>query len=58
MYNIGLQAPKLVKTCAIKHWYACGDDGWKVKWSVYDHVIAEFSRMDRFSELWGFELSP
>ena len=41
-----------------KHWYACGADRRKVGWSVYGHVIAEFSRMDRFSKLWGFELSP
>ena len=58
MYNIRLQAPKLAKTCEIKHWYACGADGWKVGWPRYGHVIAEFSRMDRFSKLWGFELSP
>ena len=25
--------------------------------SVYGHVIAKFSRMDRFSKLWGFEMS-
>ena len=23
----------------------------------YGHVITEFSKMDRFSKLWGFELS-
>ena len=58
MYNIRLQAPKLASKCEIKHWYACGAVGWKVGWSVYSHMIAEFSRMDRFSKLWGFELSP
>ena len=58
MYKIRLQAPKLARKCEIKHWYACGEDGRKVGWSVYGHVIAEFSRMDRFSKLWGFELSP
>ena len=59
MYNIRLQAPKLARKCEIKHWYACGADGRKVGWSVYSHVIAEFSRMDRFCiKLWGFELSP
>ena len=58
MYNIRLQAPKLAGKCEIKHWYACGADGRKVGWSVYGHVITEFSRMDRFSKLWGFELSP
>ena len=58
MYNIRLQAPKLARKCEIKHWYACGADGRKVGWSVYGNVIAEFSRMDRFSKLWGFELSP
>ena len=58
MYNIRLHAPKLARKCEIKHWYACGADGRKVGWSVYGHVIAEFSRMDRFSKLWGFELSP
>ena len=49
MYNIRLQAPKLAGKCDIKHWYACGADGEKVGWSVYGHVIAEFSRtsMDR-----------
>ena len=56
MYNIRLQAPKLARKCEIKHWYACAD-GRKVGWSVYGHVIAEFSRMDRFSKLYGFELS-
>ena len=58
MYNIRLQAPILARKCEIKHWYACGADGRKVGWSVYGHVITEFSRMDRFSKLWGFELSP
>ena len=59
MYNIRLQAPKLARKCNIKHWYACGADEQKVGWSVYGHVIAEFSRMERFSiKLWGFELSP
>ena len=43
MYNIRLQAPKLARKCEIKHWYACGADGRKVGWSVYVHVIAEFS---------------
>ena len=50
MYNIRLQAPKLARKC--------GADGQKVGWSVYGHVIAEFSRRDRFSKLWGFEFSP
>ena len=45
------------RKCEIKHWYACGADGRKVGWSVYARVIAKFSRMDRFSKLWGFELS-
>ena len=60
MYNIRLQAPKLarIRKCEIKHWYACGADKRKVGWSVYGHVIAEFSKMDRFSKLWDFELSP
>ena len=58
MYNIKLQAPKLVaRKCEIKHWYARGADGRKIGWSVYGPVIAEFSRMDRFSKLWGFGLS-
>ena len=48
MYNIRLQAPKLARKCEIKHWYACGADRRKVGWSVYGHVIAKFSRMDRF----------
>ena len=48
MYSIRLQAPKLARKCEIKHWYACGADA-QVGWSVYGHVIAEFSRMDRFS---------
>ena len=51
MYNIRLQAPKLARKCEIKHWYACGADGQKVGWSVYGHVIAEFSRRDRISKL-------
>ena len=58
MYNIRLQAPKLARKCEIKHWYACGANGRKVGWLVYSHVIVEFSKMDRFSKLWDFELSP
>ena len=58
MYNVRLQAPKLARKCETKHWYAFGADGRKVDWSVYGQVIAEFSRMNRFSKLWGFELSP
>ena len=46
----------LARKCEIKHWYACGADKWKVGWSVHGHVIAEFSKMDRFSKLWGLEL--
>ena len=53
------QALKLARKCEIKHWYACGADGRNVGWSVYGHVIVEFSRMDRFSiKVWGLELSP
>ena len=51
LYNIRLQAPKLARKCEIKHWYACGADKLKVGWSVYGHVIVEFSKMDRFSKL-------
>ena len=51
MYNIRLQAPKLARKCDIKHWYACGADGRRVGWSVYGHLFAEFSRMDRFSNI-------
>ena len=51
MYNIRLQAPKAARKCEIKHWYACGADRRKVGWSVYGHVIAKFSWMDRFSKL-------
>ena len=58
MYNIRLQASKLARKCEIKHWCACVADRRKVGWSVSGHVIATFSRMDRFSKLWGFELSP
>ena len=62
MFNIRLQAPKLARKCEIKHWYACGADGRKVSRSVYGHVIAKFSNVDRFSKLWGSaqntELSP
>ena len=58
MYNIRLQAPKLAGKCDIKHWYACGADGQKVGWSVYGHVIAEFSRRDRFSKLMGLRIEP
>ena len=53
MYNIRLQAPKLARKFEIKHWYACGADGQKIGWSVYGHVIAKFSRVDRFSKLWA-----
>ena len=62
MYNIRSQGPKLARKCEIKHWYTCGADGRKVGRSAYGHMIAKFSRMDRFSKLWGFaqntELSP
>ena len=57
MYNIRLQVPKLARKCEIKHWYTYGADGRKVRWSVYGHVIAEFSGMDRFSKLWGSKLN-
>ena len=40
---VRFQAPKLSRKCEIKHWYACGADGQRVRWSVYGHVIAEFS---------------
>ena len=55
MYDIRLQAPKLA-------WESVRlNIGMpvvrKVGWSVYGHVIAEFSKMDRFPKLWGFELS-
>ena len=51
MYNIRLQAPILARKCEIKQWYACGaEEGKKVGCSVYGHVIAEFSKMDRFSK--------
>ena len=50
-----MQAPKLARKCKIKHWYACGADGRKVGWSVYGHVIAKFSRMDRFI---GLRIEP
>ena len=53
-YNIRLQAPKLARKCEIKHCYACGAEGGKVGRSVYRHVIAKFSRVDKFSKLWGF----
>ena len=53
----GSLRPKLARKFEIKHWYACGADGRKVEWLEYGHVIAEFSRMERFSNLWGFELS-
>ena len=53
MFNTRLHAPKLARKCEIKHWYACGADKRKVGRSVYHHVIAKFSRMDRFSKLWG-----
>ena len=59
MYNIRLQASKLARKCEIKHWHACGADGRKVGCSVCGHVIAEFSRMDRFSKLcMGLRIEP
>ena len=54
MYNIRLKAHKLASKCEIKHWYTCGADGRNVGWSVYGHVIAEISKMDRFSKLWDY----
>ena len=53
MYKIRLQAPKLARKCEIKHWCFCGADGRKVGRSVYGHVIAKFSRINRFSKLLG-----
>ena len=48
MYNIKLQAPKLTRKSEIKHWYTCGANRWKVRRSLYRHVIAKFSRMIGF----------
>ena len=58
MYNIRLQAPKLLRKCEIKHWYACGANGRKVGRTVYSQVIVEFSTVDRFSKLWGLRTDP
>ena len=49
-------APKLLsvaRKCEIKHWFSCGEDGRSVAQVVYGHVITKFSRMDRFTLLWG-----
>ena len=46
----------VARKCEIKHWYTSGADKQKVGWSGYGHVIAEFSKMDRFSKLWGYGL--
>ena len=39
-----LQAAKLPRKCAIKHWHACGADGRKVGRSVYGAQDTELSR--------------
>ena len=58
MYNIRLQAPNVRLIIGIPVVRKKG----KVGWSMYGHVIAEFSRMDRFSKLWvtsrGRKMSP
>lgn len=56
MYNIRLRAPKpAVESVRLNIGMpVVRTDGRKVGWSVYGHVIAEFSRTDRS----GFELSP
>ena len=45
-------APKLLliaRKCEMKHWLRCGADRRSVSLAVYGHVIAKFSRMDRFT---------
>ena len=58
MYNIRLQAPNVRLIIGIP----VVRKKRKVGWSMYGHVIAEFSRMDRFSKLWvtsrGRKMSP
>ena len=46
-------ALKLARKCEIKRWSPCGADGRLLVRAVYGHVIAKFSRMGRFSQLWG-----
>ena len=41
----------IARKCEIKRWFPRGADG--QRWSAYGHVITKFSRMDRFSWLWG-----
>ena len=55
MYNTGCRLPNKLKSVRLNIGMPVVPTDGR---SVYDHVIAEFSRMDRFSELWGFELSP
>ena len=53
MYNIRLQYPNQLENVRLNIGMpVVRTDG------RYGHVIAEFSKMDRFSKLWGFELSP
>ena len=58
MYNIRLQAPNVRLIIGIP----VVRKKRKVGWSMYGHVIAEFSRMDSFSKLWvtsrGRKMSP
>ena len=42
-----------VDCCLILHWYAYGTEGQSLGWAMYGHLITKFSRMDRFSQLWG-----
>ena len=44
-------APKVVRKCESKHWYACGADGRSVGRPV-GHVITKFSGMGRFIYQW------
>ena len=47
-------ALKVVRKCEIKHWFPCGADGRSFGWSVYSHMIAKFSGMDRFFYAWCY----
>ena len=43
----------IARKCEIKHWFPCGMDGRSLGREVYGHVNFKFSRIDRFTKLWG-----
>ena len=51
-------APKVVRKCESKHWYACGADRRSLARSVYGHVITKFSGMGRLPHFLSYGAPP